>query len=68
VNAKVNKQLINDELELEPIRSKKPPILQLILDRLDKIDNTFAEHGKAIATLGENDKKIFDVLNRNNIH
>jgi hypothetical protein len=39
VNAKVNKQLINDELELEPITSKKPPILQLILERLDKIDN-----------------------------
>jgi hypothetical protein len=39
VNAKVNKQLINDELELHPITSKKPPILQLILERLDKIDN-----------------------------
>jgi archaellum component FlaC len=55
VNAKVNKQLINDELELEPITSKKPPILQLILQRLDKIDNrldkvetTLNEHGQAI--------------------
>jgi hypothetical protein len=62
VNAKVNKQLINDELELQPIASKKPPILQQILDRLDKIDSrldkqdefnkkieiTLNEHGNAI--------------------
>jgi hypothetical protein len=54
VSAKVNKQLINDELELEPIRSKGPSILHQILDRLDKHDVMF--------------EKIIGILDRNNLH
>jgi hypothetical protein len=125
VNAKINKKLIGDELDLKLITPKKPkppvePIgpddgghgdfdhreppkpprlpkapawfqsfeernnsrfdrienrLDNIESRLDKVETTLAEHGKAIATLGENDKKIFDVLERhdeifkrNNLH
>jgi hypothetical protein len=75
VNAKVNKQLINDELELEPITSKKPPILQLILERLDKIDEdissvktTLVEHGKRLDKHDVMFEKIIGILVRNNLH
>jgi hypothetical protein len=71
VNAKVNKQLINDELELEPIRSKCHSVLQLILDRLDehskrfdKVETTLVEHGKLLRQHGEAITNIKSVLER----
>jgi hypothetical protein len=42
ISAKINKKLINDELELQPISSKGPSILQQILERLGKIDEDIA--------------------------
>jgi hypothetical protein len=43
LEAKINKNLIGDEIVLKKV-SKKPSILELILQRLDKMDARMDKH------------------------